>query len=303
MAFASSLLMAYVANDDRRLLRTAFSRDGLNWVNAKFIEGQTSNTAPSVAVLRNEVVMAYVAHDESHSLLTTSSPDGITWAPSRTVEQRSATAPALAAIADHLVMIYVAKGFANELTVALSIDGIDWIDPRPLMAPGSRGLFSLPSGSAPAFAFLAAQNLLVIAYVAEGAHDNVFVAVSDGGDIWDGPIPVGVSSKFAPALVVADDELVMAYVSNTPGNELMTLGTRDVSDWGRPRPIVGQSSKDSPALRVTENEILLAYVANNERNSLLTAASADGIAWTRSRPAAGESSKSPPSLCFPTPLI
>jgi len=98
--FRGKLVMAYVANNDRNDLLTAelssFIDAPSQWTGSRPVQGQSSKTAPALAVFQNQLVLAYVANNDSNDLLTASSTDGVSWTGSRPVQgQSSKTGPTL----------------------------------------------------------------------------------------------------------------------------------------------------------------------------------------------------------------
>jgi hypothetical protein len=303
-----SIWLAYVANNSSNdlLVSTASTEfDGysdITWLASAQVNGQSSQTAPALAVVDNTLVLAYVANNSSNDLLvTTSSDGGSTWtASARVSTQSSKTAPALAVLAEGLVntlvLAYVANNESNDLLVTKSSDkGSTWTAPARVSTQSSK--------TAPALAVL--DNTLVLAYVANNESNDLLVTKSgDGGSTWSASPQVnGQSSQTAPALaaVTVDNRLVLAYVANNSSNDLLwTTSIDGGSTWTASAQIntsEGQSSKTAPALAVLGEEgggtFVLAYVANNESNDLLYAV---GPGWSFSYRVSTQSSKMAPAL-------
>jgi hypothetical protein len=148
--FRGKLVMAYVANNDRNDLLTAelssFIDAPSKWTGSRRVQGQSSKTAPALAVFQNQLVLAYVANNDRNDLLTASSTDGVNWTGSRAVQgQSSQTAPALTAATDRsdgvrnqLVLAYVANNDRNDLLTASSTDGVNWTGSRAVQGQSSQ---------------------------------------------------------------------------------------------------------------------------------------------------------------------
>jgi hypothetical protein len=307
---SSSMLLAYVANNNSNDLLTALTKDGINWTGSRLVQGQSSTQTPALVqffvpdILLDGPVLAYVANNNGNDLLTTYTDDGINWTGSRlVVGQSSKHAPALVGFPagpnavfprPQLIVAYVANNDTNDLLTASSNDGIHW--------KGSRLVQGQSSKMAPALVEFHGQ--LILAYVANNDSNDLLTASSTDGIHWTGGRLVqGQSSKTAPALAQLQGELILAYVANNGSNDLLTASSTDGVNWTGSRLVQGQSSKMAPALAVTADSdsairLNLAYVANNDSNDLLTASSRDGINWTGSRLVGGQSSKTGPALMY-----
>jgi hypothetical protein len=313
---SSSMLLAYVANNNSNDLLTALTKDGINWTGSRLVQGQSSTMTPALVhffvptLSIDGPVLAYVANNDSNDLLTAYTDDGVNWTGSRLAQgQSSKQAPALVGFpawpnpvfpGPQLILAYVANNDSNDLLTASSTDGINWM--------GSRLVQGQSSKTAPALVEFHGQ--LILAYVANNDSNDLLTASSTDGVHWTGSRPVqGQSSKMAPALVEFQGELILAYVANNDSNDLLTASSTDGIHWTGSRPVQGQSSKMAPALAASADarssvdsdnviRLNLAYVANNDSNDLLTASSTDGINWTGSRLVQGQSSKTAPALMY-----
>jgi hypothetical protein len=282
--------------------------NNFNWSEPWPVEGQSSKTAPSLAVpfrglayrFGNPLCLAYVANNDSNDLLTDVSTDrGENWTGSRLVEgQSSKTAPALTFWRKpddsgwRLLLAYVANNDTNDLLTAESTDyGKTWTGSR-LVGGGES------SKCAPALTWWLPDGQpesaqLVLAYVASNDSNDLLTASSTDGINWTGSRLVeGQSSKSAPALTTfqraygggVPEELVIAYVANNDRNDLLTTSSTDGIKWTGSRLVEGQSSKAGPALLRAQSGgqpvLVMSYVADNASDELLIAESTDGILWT-----------------------
>jgi hypothetical protein len=218
------------------------------------VDGQSSQTAPALALVGNTLVLAYVANNSSNDLLVTTSGDGgSTWTPTARINTASSkTAPTLAVLPEGLVntlvLSYVANNSSNDLFVTKSSDGGSTWTPSVRVNTQS-------SKTAPALAVV--DNTLVLAYVANNDTNNLLVTKSgDGGSTWTSSALVDEqSSQTAPALAVFTGDpttLVLAYVANNSSNNLLVTTSSDGGNTWTPSALVNtaspESSKTAPAI-------------------------------------------------------
>lgn len=300
----SSVLLAYVANNDSNHVLTTTTRDGINWSASAKVAGQSSKTSLSLGDNPGYGrVIAYVANNETNALLWTAQ-EGATWSGSRRVpDQSTGHPPAVAGFGTQLVVAYLSNNPSRHiLTAALSTSLVG--SQTVHRWTGSRRVGSQSSKSAPALVVFGGR--LVMAYVSNNDANQLLVTTSADGIIWTASQMVqGQSSKTSPALAVFNGRLVMAYVSNNDSNQLLVTTSFDGHTWAASQQVQGQSSKAAPSLVAvaeggtsTRNRLLLAYVSNNPGSHLLVTSSTDTRNWAGSSGVGGQSAKGAPTMSF-----
>ena len=101
---ATGLAAAFAANNSANEVLTCSTLNGQSWsVNTDI--GQASNgTAPSLAVLNNQLQVGFIANNPTRSVLVCSSADGVHWSGATDTGQASQSAPSLAAF-DHFYLV------------------------------------------------------------------------------------------------------------------------------------------------------------------------------------------------------
>jgi hypothetical protein len=241
-AFNNKLVMAYTAAGSGQLLITS-SSDGVTWAPAINVTGQSSSTAPALAVLGTSLlVLAYVATDGTNDLRATTSADGLNWSTFNAVSgQASSAAPALAVLGDQLVLAYKANDGANQLVTATSADGINWL--------GGYFVAGQSSGNAPALAQL--NGVLCMAYTANNGSNDLLITTSTDGVNWTPSSEVpNQSSAAAPALAVLPSYgiLQLVFLANNGSHNMLTTFSDDGFTWYKTSEIPSQASETAPVL-------------------------------------------------------
>jgi len=325
-AVDAGLSVYYVANNSTDdLLMTSVNSSG-NWTADTKVGGHSSVTTPAI-LLDAQIYIVYVGNDGQNELKIASSIDGINWGPSYVIPgAKSKFAPAIGIfttptdIIGQLSVAYVADDGTNDLYVVTTNNGatsvasaLTWNTPVKIEGQRSR--------TAPAMASFLDQdndNILVIAYVADNASNDLLITTSNDGIHWTASTQVKgpqdetpQQSPLAPALVyfnvccssynVGQSALLLAYVANNGSNDLLVTISTDALNWTQSSPVQGQQSSVSPALmwliwegRTTA--VAMAYVATNGSNDLLVTTSSDGIHWSGSSNVGTQTSKIAPAL-------
>lgn len=286
---ASRLVLAYVANNNRREVLITSSRDGTQWSGSALVDRRASATAP--AIHANQVVFA--ARDENGNLMT-SDLDG----PASAIPgQSSRQAPALFSpnSGDALVAYTAANPSLDLLTTKFTsrvVNGV-WVDS---WTP-SRRVAGQSSPFAPALTLFGQRYLMV--YVANNDSRRLLVTTSADGATWSPSRQIaGQSSRRAPSVTVHRGRLFVAYVANNDSSSLLVTDSSDGVTWSASRRVGDQASADAPAIASAGSELVIAHVAADPGRGLVTSASGDGVSWAAGRPIAGQSSATGPGLMY-----
>jgi hypothetical protein len=102
----------------------------------------------------------------------------------------------------------------------------------------------------------------------EGSGNGLLsMSSQDHGATWNKTYSTGQSSLCAPALVVLNNTLYLAFIASDGSNQLCIVSSQDGIHWFTKQE-TGQSSLCAPALVVLNNTLYLAFVASDGSNQL-----------------------------------
>ena len=83
--------------------------------------GESSKTAPAMAVFGGQLCVSFVADNPSNDVLVSCSPNGVIWQGNGRLGESSKTAPAMAVFGEAMLVIFVADNASNDLLITKQI--------------------------------------------------------------------------------------------------------------------------------------------------------------------------------------
>jgi len=216
--------------------------NGLPSFNPKMILGDSSSDAPAIAFAAGQnfggtkLFMAWKANDSGNNIFISSSAISSSgtvkgFTPSERLPQTTIAAPALAFAFGKLFIAWVGTNWRNNINIMSTSDGITFSNVITL---------NEWSGVAPALSVLnpgLSNEKLVVLWRGYDDARNLYMLEStdnDNGNSFNGHRVdlTTESSHYAPSLLQVSSELILAWNSNDPGNNLFLKSSNsDIRDF------------------------------------------------------------------------
>jgi hypothetical protein len=115
---------------------------------------------------------------------------------------------------------------------------------------------------------VSSHGILHLVFVADASGNGLLsMSSQDHGATWNKTYSTGQSSLCAPALVVLNTTLYLAFIASDGSNQICIVSSQDGIHWSTKQE-TGQSSLCAPALAVFNNTLYLAFVASDGSNQI-----------------------------------
>ena len=201
--------------------------------------GQTSRSAPSLAVGDNRLWVGFVGNDQAgqNPVLLCSSSDGINWTGNSFINQYSQTQVAMATFANQFYVAGISTGGDNAVLVSSVEFGQPWTGPKSI---------NHFSRFAPSLAVFATSST---SRSSASTTSSTSPPPPTGQNWTPGHTPVHQTSQSAPSLTVFGNRLYVAFIGTDASKPVLVCSTADGVNWSN-YTATGQYSQRMPSLAV-----------------------------------------------------